>query len=436
MLTAVLILAVSQCPASVDQPPTVPAGISGTSVAIDGDLAVVGAPLGTGNAWASGVVLVYRNIGGVWEREADLAAADGGVGDMLGVSVDVDGDRIIAGAWFDDDYGSNSGAAYVFRFQKGEWLQEAKLTAPSASPEDAFGRTVAIEGPVIAVGAPLDDPLGPSSGSVTIFMHDVKGWFPSQALESDAGGGGDQFGLGLAMRGGRIIVGSPWADDARGRVDIFDQGDVTFFQTGSVTLPDAAPEDHLGFGVAVAGDQVLASAYGRAGNSGSLGVFHPVGEGWQLDQEISHPGVADEYGVSLAADGDMLLVGSRFEDGGGAVHILRRSAGAWAEASAFHADDPADAAEFGWSVALDGDDALVGELNRVPDGAAYFYTGMLQGCGCNEDIDGDGMIAVADLLAVISAWGSCDGCAEDINGDGVVAVADLLAVISAWGACP
>ena len=60
----------------------------------------------------------------------------------------------------------------------------------------------------------------------------------------------------------------------------------------------------------------------------------------------------------------------------------------------------------------------------------------LQGIDCPADLDGNGIVGVGDLLAVLSAWGPCQACPEDINGDGVVGVADLLAVLSAWGQCP
>ena len=55
---------------------------------------------------------------------------------------------------------------------------------------------------------------------------------------------------------------------------------------------------------------------------------------------------------------------------------------------------------------------------------------------CYADIDGDGLVSVADLLSVISFWGPCSGCSEDIDASGTVDVADLLAVIGAWGPCP
>ena len=48
------------------------------------------------------------------------------------------------------------------------------------------------------------------------------------------------------------------------------------------------------------------------------------------------------------------------------------------------------------------------------------------------DVDGDGVVGVNDILAVISAWGECDGCSEDLNNDGYVNVNDLLEVIAHW----
>jgi hypothetical protein len=55
---------------------------------------------------------------------------------------------------------------------------------------------------------------------------------------------------------------------------------------------------------------------------------------------------------------------------------------------------------------------------------------------CPEDINGDTIVNVDDLFAVINAWGPCDDCPEDVNDDGVVNVDDLFAVINAWGPCP
>jgi hypothetical protein len=58
-------------------------------------------------------------------------------------------------------------------------------------------------------------------------------------------------------------------------------------------------------------------------------------------------------------------------------------------------------------------------------------------CECIGDIDGDGSVAVSDLLDLLATWGPCGApCPADLDGDGAVAVADLLALLAAWGRCP
>ena len=186
LISAILSVCLSQCPTETDVPPTTHDGLSGTSVAIDGDLAVIGCPIGTGNGWASGTVLVYRLVEGTWHREAELIAEDGDVGDMMGVSVDISGGRVIAGAWFNNHAGTNSGAAYIFDEVKGQWSQTAKLVADDAYTQDSFGRRVAIEGDVCIVTAPLDDDNGESSGSAYVYQYDGA-WFQLQKLTAKNG---------------------------------------------------------------------------------------------------------------------------------------------------------------------------------------------------------------------------------------------------------
>ncbi len=53
---------------------------------------------------------------------------------------------------------------------------------------------------------------------------------------------------------------------------------------------------------------------------------------------------------------------------------------------------------------------------------------------CDSDIDGDGMVNVTDLLAVIDACGQSESDA-DVNDDGNVNVSDVLQIVSDWGIC-
>jgi parallel beta-helix repeat protein/predicted outer membrane repeat protein len=76
----------------------------------------------------------------------------------------------------------------------------------------------------------------------------------------------------------------------------------------------------------------------------------------------------------------------------------------------------------------DTQDTGIGDPPLV-DMGAYEY----QASPCPADFDDDGDVDTADLLFLLSAWGTGDG---DVDGDGDTDTADLLALLSAWGDCP
>jgi hypothetical protein len=445
MLVAVAFaVCLAQCPIQVDQLPTTPDGLSGTSVAIEGDLAVIGCPIGTGNGWASGMVIVYRLVNNVWQREAELIAKDGAVGDMMGVSVDVSEGRIIAGAWFNNHAGTNSGAAYIFEQVNGLWVQTTKLIAKDAYTQDSFGRRVAIEGDVCVVTAPLDDDNGASSGSAYVYQFDNT-WFQLQKLTAKGGTGGDQFGLGLAMDGERILIGAPFANEGRGNAYLFDRANVMFVESEVFSDPNGEPADNFSFSMDVDGDNVAIGSYlddDVAPDAGSVFMFAPGIDGWDLSQHIVPTNgfsTDEQFGVSIAMHGSVMLVGSRFAliDGlqAGEVNVFDSVNSYWNKRSSIISPEPTIEAEFGWSVAIDGDYGIAGAPWLEPDGEVQFYNGFITSCECLGDVDGDGSVGVTDLLQLIGAWGVCANCDEDLNGNGVVEVSDILELISFWGTC-
>ena len=143
-------------------------------VSISGDLAVVGASGDDDEGCFTGSAYVFcRDAGGVWTQEAKLTAADADAGDYFGNAVAISGNLIVVGALFDDDAGSFSGSAYVFRrLHKGEWVQEAKLIGEGVDESDKFGFAVAVDGDLVVVGAP-SIPFSP--GAAYAFRHDDSG---------------------------------------------------------------------------------------------------------------------------------------------------------------------------------------------------------------------------------------------------------------------
>lgn len=141
----------------------------GWSVAIDDGVAIVGAYWDDDNAEYAGSAYVYRRDGAAWIEEAKLLASDGAAFDRFGQAVAIDGNLAVVGAHRDDDHGDRSGSAYAFRFDGAGWGQEAKPQPVDGAEADEFGFALAVDGDNAIIGAFGDDDEGGSSGSAYIF---------------------------------------------------------------------------------------------------------------------------------------------------------------------------------------------------------------------------------------------------------------------------
>jgi len=223
----------------------------GFSVSVSGDRIVVGAMsdsrLGPGSAY------VYDLVGGSWD-ETKLTASDAAVDDRFGISVSVSGDRIIIGAFNDDDAGSNSGSAYVYDFNGVSW-DETKLTASDAAAGDAFGFSVSVSEDRIIIGARDDDDAGSFSGSAYAYELVGVNWVETKFTASDAAAS-DQFGFSVSVSEDRSVAGSPLDDTIAGNQgsiyllehDSDDDGIINGLDNCPKT-PNAGQEDFDGDGV-------------------------------------------------------------------------------------------------------------------------------------------------------------------------------------------
>jgi hypothetical protein len=125
----------------------------GASVALEGDTALIGAFGDDDKGAISGSVYVFRRNGNVWSEQAKLTASDGAAFDSFGSSVALDGNTALIGAVADDDKGPSSGSAYVFTRTGGTWSQQAKLTASDGAAQDLFGFAVGLSGDTAFISA-------------------------------------------------------------------------------------------------------------------------------------------------------------------------------------------------------------------------------------------------------------------------------------------
>ncbi len=428
-----------------------PDDLFGVSVSHFGDRTIVGAHLDDCPAGIDcGSAYVYRYDGTTWVHEQKLTACDAAESDAFGVSVSLSGYRAIVGAYHDDcSAGSHCGSAYVYRYNGTTWVQEQRLAASDAAQDDWFAYSVSLSGDRAIVGADGDDcPVGYNCGSAYVYRHDGAVWVQEQKLTASDAAAYDHFGRSVFLSGDRAIVGA-YEDDcaagtpACGSAYVYHYVGTTWVQEQKLTASDAEWRDHFGISVSLSADTAIVGASWDncpAGIlCGSAYVYRYNGTTWVQEQKLTASDEAefDRFGVSVSVSGDMAIVGAdadRCPAGGlycGSVSIYRYDGTTWIEDRKLTASDAGRSAQFGVSVSLSGDKALVGAFaDDCPAGsncgAAYVFAldspdcqpnGVPDACdirdGRSPDDDGN---AVPDEC---ESGACCDGtsgiCAGDVS---------------------
>jgi len=334
--------------------------VFGTSVALSGDTALVGAPFGDGATTNQGAAYVFVRTGATWSPQAKLTANDGAGGDKFGYSVALSGDTALVGA-YQDDVGSNTyqGSAYVFVRSGPTWTQQAKLTAADGAAYVYFGQSVALSGETAVVGAPYDDvDANTDQGSAYVFVRSVTTWTQQAKLTAADGAAEDYFGYAVSLAGETALVGAPYDDVGananQGSAYVFVRSGTSWSPQTQLTVAD---RDYSGYAVSLAGDTALVGTC----------VFVRSGTTWtQQAQLTATDGAAgDGFGQSVALSGDTALVGAPYDDvednpDQGSASVFVRSGATWRQHTQLFAADGALVDRFGHSVALSGDTALVG----------------------------------------------------------------------------
>ncbi|UCD75407.1 MAG: FG-GAP repeat protein [Phycisphaerales bacterium] len=407
----------------------------GDCVAVSGSVAAVGASRDDDLGTSCGAVYVFRyeDGAGEWYEEAKLRAADGAAYDLFGWSVDVQedaagGDVIVVGAYLDDDAGSKSGSAYVFRYQGGLWQQEAKLVAFDAASDDEFGYAVAISGDLIIVGSSRDDDGGSNAGAAYVFRFSGYDWSFEQKLIGSDCADQDRFGNAVDVCGDLILVGSQYDDDAgvnSGAAYVFRyDGASTWQEEGKLIASDGAPYDQFGQSVAVDGDLVLVGAYlddSGASNAGSVYVFRFDGSVWWEEARLSADDAAsdDQFGYAVAVqaddiDGDAALIGAPVGNGtqndSGSAYLFRFDGVDWILESEISGPDSATGDQCGWSLDLADEWLFIGankhDHSADNDGSVFLFQGLQACVDCNEN-------GISDAVDI------ADGISEDCNENGI-----------------
>lgn len=327
----------------------------GTAVALSGDTLAVGAQYQNDFA---GAVYVFRDGPGGWTEEARLDRANVALDnwDLFGQCLALDGDTLVVGANADDDDATNAGAVYLFERSGTTWTQIEKLTAEAdAEASVHFGHAVSLDGDTLVVGAGYEN--GTDAGKAYVFARAGGTWTRSDTLTAPGGAAAcEHFGRAVAVEGDLLAVGAPGTDGAfgadSGTVHLFARDVVeptTWVHVTALEASDASAGAEFGAALAISDNTILPGAPGAAGG-GAAYLITPTPTGWTEKSKLegAAPSADARLGTSVALDGGDLVVGAETDDAVGlnsgslSLFDLRPQHAVWVWHKAKESDDGFD----------------------------------------------------------------------------------------------
>jgi hypothetical protein len=185
----------------------------GESVSISGETVVVGAPFRDDLCphdffCDSGAVYVFRYNGSTWVQDAKLFPFEPTAYERFGNAVHYNGETIMIGPNWAGPVSGHPVTVYVFRHNNGLWVQEGALMASDATFEDGFGFSFSISGETALIGAAGKDDAGRDSGTAYLFKHDQGEWVEAAKLTASDAAANALFGVAVALDGETALVGA------------------------------------------------------------------------------------------------------------------------------------------------------------------------------------------------------------------------------------
>lgn len=397
------------------------------------------------------------------DRE-DKTTSGRSANDSFGYSVAISGSYAVVGAMNEDDDAAganaleNSGAAYLFYNNAGTWKKVKKLVASNRFTGSNFGSSVAIDGDYIVIGA-SNDSYGPSMrmGSAYIFKKDQGGadnWGEVKKITAPLRNENDFFGLSVSISSDHVIVGAYQEDqDSDESATLSNAGSAYLFKKDfgglenwgfvqKITAPIRGEDDYFGRSVAISGDIAVVGAYqedqdnnenNQLDDSGSAYIFKKDAgsEHWSLVKKItaSIRSERDIFGFSVAIKGDNIIVGAP-NVSLGAAYIFSKDAGgqnAWGEVKKLVAFDAAFYDNFGSSVSISDNFAIAGANRDSEDGIGQnTITGAGSAYIFRKDKNGSNQWGLSKkITSAVRNTGNAFGFSVAINGSYAVCSAPL-----------
>jgi len=365
----------------------------GSSVSISENYAVVGSK-------SNSVYIYHSNISNDWLETQELVASGGGLNDKFGISVSNNDNYIVIGATYNetDISGNNpiyrAGSAYIFeRDINNNWIQVQKIVASDRANQDEFGGSVSIYGNYIVVGARGEDQdenglnTMSNSGSAYIFEKNTNGiWVEVQKIVASDRASGKLFGVTLSNSGDYILVGT----NGTGAYLFQRNIDGSWVEIQKFLASDGTSNDCFGCSVSISGEHALVGAPAEDEdenglntilNAGAVYIYEKnVVNNWTEVQKLiaNDRHYLDNFGYSVAVNGNQIIVGSRNNDiddlgndslsNAGAGYIFRQlSTGTWSQVQKIVASDRAIDDNFSYSCAICNNSIIVGSISEDED---------------------------------------------------------------------
>ncbi len=396
-----------------------------------------------------------------WNEIIKIVASDRDAGDKYGTSVSISGDIAIVGAHSEDhdNTGENNlseaGSAYIFEFNGSTWIEQQKLVASDRGAFDWFGFSVSISGDRAIVGANQEDHdsdgenFNNLAGSAYIFHYDGTAWIEQQKLVSSDRANGDLFGISVSIDEDRAIVGADHEDhDASGGNTVGDAGAAYIFEFDGtawieqqkVVASDRGAIDRFAGSVCINGDRAIVGARlndfdtlgeNTFGEAGAAYIFEYNGTTWAEQQKLvaSDRGSGDNFGHSVSLSGDRAIVGAwlkGFETkegntlfNAGAAYIFENDGEYWVEQQKIVASDKEANDRFGASVGISDDRAIVGADREGHDNSEG-STVTFAGAAYTYAYSGTTWVAHQKLVASDTEFNDEFGHSVAISGDRII----------------
>ena len=372
----------------------------GLAIDVEGDRALVSAINAPGPFPGAGAVYVLeRQLDGSWPIVATLLPSDPSTSSNFGSSIALDGDRALVGASLSDASASNAGAAYVFERQPdGSWVQAAQLLHPNPPSGAGIGISVDLDGDRAVLGASG----GPNPGSAYVLERDAQGnWGFAAELQASDAETGYFFGRPVALDGDRVYASATGAEIGGvtsnfGAVYVFERSPAgTWSEIQKLVASDFAQQLAFGRTLSVDGGRMAVGATTSGALINGTGTAYLLEEQpdgtWLEVQKILNPmpGSQNGFSTALALDGDALIVCAPYEfvgdvsNAGAAYLYRRRASGLYELELPVHSELVEDFTRFGSSAAVDGGRAFLGNSSDgnsffpVPDAAYVLELGTL-----------------------------------------------------------